>query len=286
MIVNALKSSNSEFPDRLRRLHSLPAQIFILGPIPDSRPSVSIVGARKCSPYGRETALRLAEELAGWGLTVVSGLALGIDGYAHQGAIKRGRTVAVLPGPIEQIYPASHRPLAKQILDRGGSLISEHQPGQPIHRHSFIERNRIIAALGDATVIIEAAEKSGSLSTAQFALEMGKPVLAVPGQIDQPNSIGSNRLIALGARPLLGAQDVLEELKLDHLHSSQPVYRAETPEEQAVLESLEMSESMEQEELAATCKLNGQDLNLVLTNLELKGYAQCLSGKWSLKRKI
>ena len=175
-----------------------------------ARPSVALVGARACSSYGRSVARTLGRELAAAGLVVVSGMARGIDGEAHRGALDTGGiTVAVLGCGIDRDYPAAHRDLAGRIAERG-LIVSEYEPGIEPAPWRFPARNRIIAGLCLATVVVEARERSGALITADFALEDGREVMAVPGEITSAVSAGSNALLRLGATPVTAAADVLE----------------------------------------------------------------------------
>ena len=179
-----------------------------------ARPAVAIVGARACSAYGRQIARSLGRDLAAAGLVVVSGLARGVDAEAHRGALEAsGSTVAVLGCGIDRDYPAAHRELARQVAATG-LVVSEYAPGVEPAPWRFPARNRIVAGLCAATVVVEARERSGALITADFALEEGREVLAVPGEITSALSAGSNALLRLGATPLTCAQDVLESYGL------------------------------------------------------------------------
>ena len=202
-----------DYPVGLCDLADAPAALHVLGgPLPALERAVAIVGARAATPYGLGMARRLAADLARLGIVVVSGLARGIDAAAHEGALEAGgRTVAVLPGGLDVIAPAHHAQLARRI--RGsGALASEHPAGTRVFRGSFLERNRLIAALSAATVVVEAAERSGALSTATVARRLGRIVLAVPGDIDRATSRGCNALIRSGAGVCEGARDVLAAL--------------------------------------------------------------------------
>jgi DNA processing protein len=210
--------SEPSYPQRLRELHDPPAGLFLRGAgAVDllARPAVAVVGARACSSYGSQVARLLGRELAAAGLVVVSGLARGIDGEAHRGALEAGgMTVAVLGCGVDRDYPAAHAQLAARI--RAASLVvGEYAPGVEPAPWRFPARNRIIAALAEATVVVEARERSGALITADFALEAGREVFAVPGEITSTLSIGTNALLRLGATPLTSAADVLEALGLD-----------------------------------------------------------------------
>ena len=180
-----------------------------------TRPALAIVGARACSGYGRSVARLLATEAAAAGAVVVSGMARGIDGEAHRGALAaHGTTVAVLGCGVDRDYPAAHAELARAIVAGGGLVVSEYEPGIEPAPWRFPARNRIIAGLARATVVVEARERSGALITADFALEDGREVLAVPGEITSALSQGTNALLRLGATPVTSAADVLEAMGL------------------------------------------------------------------------
>ena len=205
------------FPPQLAAIHDPPPGLFLRGAGWNllARPSVAIVGARSCSPYGSQVARAGARELAAAGLVVVSGLARGIDGEAHRGALEAGGlTIAVLGCGIDRDYPASHRELAARISEHG-LIVSEYAPGVEPAPWRFPARNRIVAGLARATVVVEARERSGALITADFALEQGREVFAVPGEITSALSAGANALLALGACPFTSSHDVLEALGVD-----------------------------------------------------------------------
>jgi len=204
-----------DLPPLLRAIHDPPARLYLRGASePDllTRPAVAIVGARACSPYGAQVARMLGRELAAAGVVVVSGMARGIDGEAHRGALDaQGHTVAVLGCGIDRDYPAAHASLARAIAERS-LLVSEYEPGVEPAPWRFPARNRIIAGLCTAAIVVEARERSGALITADFALEEGRDVFAVPGEITSSLSAGTNALLRLGAIPLTAAADVLEAL--------------------------------------------------------------------------
>jgi DNA processing protein len=204
-----------ELPSLLAEIHDPPKRLFVRGSGDRAMlagPAVAVVGARSCSPYGRQVARMLGRELAAAGVVVVSGLARGVDGEAHRGALDAGgHTVAVLGCGIDRDYPAVHASLARAIAERS-LLVSEYEPGVEPAPWRFPARNRIIAGLCAATVVVEARERSGALITADFALEDGREVFAVPGEITSALSAGTNDLLRLGATPLTAAADVLETL--------------------------------------------------------------------------
>jgi DNA processing protein len=203
------------YPPLLAQLHDPPGRLWLRGGPADvlARPAVAVVGARSCSAYGAHVARTLARELAAAGLVVVSGLARGIDGEAHRGALDAGgATVAVLGCGIDRDYPARHAELARRLVEAGGLIVSEYEAGVEPAPWRFPARNRIISGLALATVVVEARERSGALITADFALELGREVFAVPGEITSSLAAGTNRLIRQGAAPLLELDDVLDAI--------------------------------------------------------------------------
>jgi DNA processing protein len=219
-----LARSDPAFPARLRSIHDPPPGLFIRGAASVAlldRPSVALVGARACSHYGASVAASLARELADAGVVVVSGLARGVDGAAHRGALKAGTTVAVLGCGIDRDYPRTHAPLAAAIACEG-LIVSEYAPGVEPAPWRFPARNRIVAGLTLATVVVEARERSGALITADLALDEGREVLAVPGEITSQLSRGTNHLLRLGAVPVTSAADVLRVLGVDPPPAREP----------------------------------------------------------------
>ena len=197
MKINKVVKNHKQYPPYLLEIASIPKQIYYIGEPPENYlPAVSIVGSRKITAYGKEVTYRLAYDLAKQGVTIISGLALGVDGVAHQGALDAGgRTIAVLAGGLDEITPASHGSLAIQILRKHGTILSEYAAGTPSLKQNFIARNRIISALSGMVIITESAESGGSLKTASFALEQGKTVGAVPGNITSPQSMARTTLL-------------------------------------------------------------------------------------------
>jgi DNA processing protein len=269
-----------DLPELLQQIHDPPRSLFLRGAADAeilARPAVAIVGARACSSYGAQVARMLGRELAAAGLVVVSGLARGIDGEAHRGALDAGGlTVAVLGCGIDRDYPAAHAELARRICERG-LLVSEYEPGVEPAPWRFPARNRIIAGLAAVTVIVEARERSGALITADFALEDGREVFAVPGEITGMLSTGTNRLLRQGATPLTAAGDVLE---LFELAAAQ---RPEMPEVGAsaavVLERL-ADGAASADELARATGLEPGRLAAALAELELGGLASEADGRY------
>ena len=211
--VRALPGTCPDFPPGLRDLADPPSEIFVRGgDLPAVGQAVAIVGSRAASPYGMDQARRLAGDLARIGVVIVSGLARGIDAAAHRGALEAGgRTVAVIPSGLDAITPRHHLELADAIAERG-ALVSEWAAGPPRGLGVFVQRNRLIAALAAATVVVEAAARSGALSTAAHAMRLGRPVLAVPGDVDRETARGCHALLRRGARVCEQAADVLSAI--------------------------------------------------------------------------
>lgn len=238
--ITLIRKTAQAYPDKLLQLADSPLLLHTYGaPIADwiDRPKVAIVGSRKVTSYGRSVTEKIASELAKQGVVIISGLALGVDSIAHSAALQaNGTTVAVLPGPIETIYPRSHEQLGMQIAKQNGTLISEYSAKTPALKHNFIARNRIVAALADILLITEAAEKSGSLHTARFALELGREVAAVPGNITSPTSMGCNQLLKDGAHVVTSSEDILELLHIDTTAKQTVLPIGANTEEQIILD--------------------------------------------------
>ena len=270
----------SDLPELLRHIHDPPRVLFLRGrgsPEVLGQPAVAIVGARACSPYGAQVARMLGRELAAAGLVVVSGLARGVDGEAHRGALEAGGiTVAVLGCGIDRDYPATHAELARRICDQG-LVVSEYEPGVEPAPWRFPARNRIIAGLAAATVIVEARERSGALITADFALEDGREVFAVPGEITGTLSTGTNRLLRQGATPLTSSEDVLELFGL--AAAQRPRAPAVGATATAVLERL-ADGAASADELARATGLQPGLLAAALAELELAGLATEADGRY------
>ncbi len=217
----AIDAASPRYPSRLLELSDAPSVIYALGTLAAAHPpAVAIVGTRNASSYGLRVAKAIATACARAGVTVVSGLARGIDGAAHEAALSvRGRTVAVLGTGLDIHYPRSHRTLQERIA-REGLLLTEQHPGDTGHGGTFPRRNRIIAALADVTVVVEAGIGSGALITADHALELNRTVACVPNAIDQPSSAGSNALLKMHAEPILHVDDVLALLRVDRSSST------------------------------------------------------------------
>lgn len=280
--ARVLPAFAEDFPLPLREIYSAPQILFVRGtfPLPADRYSVAVVGSRVASPYGRQATELLARELALAGVVVVSGLAAGVDALAHTAALSvGGRTVAVLGNGIDQIYPPQNRRLADEILAHGGAIISEYPIGTEPAAYNFPQRNRIVAGLCRGTLVTEGRAKSGSLITAELALEMGRDVFAVPGSIFAETSAGPNALIRAGARPVSSAAEILEALGLTDLAAKKAVQAvvADSPAEARVLAVLSR-EPCHADELTRAAGLTAAEVGGLLSLLEIKGLAKNLGG--------
>lgn len=287
MRIQKLTLKSKAFPDKLRQIPQPPKEIFYLCKDIEKlweKPAIAIVGSRKVSPYGRQVTLKLSAELASRGIVIISGLALGVDGLAHQAAVEAGGlTIAVSPCGLNRIYPATHRELAKKILETGGAIISEYPVENEPRDFQFVARNRLVAGLARGVLITEAAEKSGSLHTAAFALDQGKEVFAVPGNITSPLSAGTNNLIRAGATPVTAADDVLEALGLEATATEKQEILAANEEEHRIL-TLLADGIQEGETLLKQSELPTEVFNQTLTMLEISGKVRAAgNGQWTLK---
>ena len=213
-----ISSKSAEYPEKLNNYPKMPEILFVKGRLPDrKKPSIAIVGARACSTYGRIQAFRYAKVLSSAGVQIISGMAYGIDAEAHKGALEGGTaTYAVLAGGVDICYPAGNKSLYERILREGGGIISEQPPGMRARNYFFPARNRIISGLADMVLIVEAREKSGSLITAQWALDQGKTVYAIPGPVNEELSIGCHKLIYDGAGIAYSPEILLRELGMNY----------------------------------------------------------------------
>lgn len=287
MKVNKLSFDQLSPLKKLADIPMPPRQLFYVGDLSplDNKPVVSIVGSRAVTPYGRQVTTKLAGELAGKGIAIVSGLALGIDALAHLAALEAGGyTVAVLPSPVDSVYPATNRQLARRILEQGGALLSEYGEDDRTEafKMRFIERNRLVSGLADVLLITEASEKSGTMHTANFALEQGRTVMVVPGNITSPTSAGTNNLIKAGALPVTSVDDVLAALGITE-KATQLELVAANQEEADILEMLKAG-TTDAALLQSASGMPAALFNQTLTMLEITGKIRPLgAGHWSLK---
>jgi DNA processing protein len=282
MKINSISATSPTFPSRLAVIPNRPKTIYHRGEIPIYDIGVAIVGTRKPTAYGKQVTSELSERLADRGAAIISGLAHGIDGIAHQGALKSGgMTIAVLPSGLDTVYPSTHRRLADQILDTGGALVSEYEPGTPPLQHRFLERNRIVSGLSDIVIVTEAGLRSGTMNTVSHALEQGKDVYVVPGPITSAMSAGCNALIAQGATPIVSIDLFIEQL-FPRTTPRQMALLAQNKDEQSILELLALGVS-DGEELHAQSNLSPTEYSQTMTMLEIRGAIRSLgANRWGL----
>ncbi|MFQ5669302.1 MAG: DNA-processing protein DprA [Acidobacteriota bacterium] len=288
MGLTALTREDQAFPALLRTIPDPPPVLYLRGTLLDEDdPAVAVVGSRRATLYGTAVARYLGQELGAGGLTVVSGLAHGIDAAAHQGALmaSRGRGIAVLGHGLDRIYPAGNRELAQALAQRG-ALVSEFPPGTPPRPGNFPRRNRLISGLSRAVVVVEAAPGSGSLITARLALDQGREIFAVPGPITAPTSQGANDLIRQGAQPATGALDIVQNFPAalrDKVARRLARPRKEAPPdlsrpEREIWDALDASVPQDSDQLAARTGLAVTDLVSSLVGLEIRELIRALPG--------
>ena len=216
MKIEEIGIESRDYPKQLKQIYAPPLKLYVLGNKQLlKQKGIAIVGARKATEYGKKIALQISKQLSEVGINIISGLALGIDSYAHLGTLQKnsiGKTIAVLGSGLDKIYPKENIELAKKIIKSGGCLISEYPVGTFASKLNFPQRNRIISGLSNGVLVVEASEKSGSLITADFALEQGREVFAVPGNILNKTSAGTNNLIKQGAKLVTNYEEILEEI--------------------------------------------------------------------------
>ena len=271
----------SQFPTLLKEISDPPKQLFARGNLPqENNFSLCVVGSRKFTQYGKAVCQHLITGLQNLPVTIVSGLALGIDSIAHETALKIGLQTIAIPGSgldDDIIYPVSNRGLAMKILKQGGGLISEYEPSFRATMWSFPKRNRIMTGMSHATLVIESTERSGTLITARLAYEYNRDVLAVPGSIFSPNSSGTNKLIQDGATPIVSIQELIEAIGLEKPNVQKHTYENCTPNEIILVKLL--TKPKERKQLMTVSSLSQEDFNAAITLLDMKGHIEEKLGK-------
>ncbi|MEK7641271.1 MAG: DNA-processing protein DprA, partial [Patescibacteria group bacterium] len=283
--IELIFQEEQKFPKFLREAPDAPVAVYCRGSLRSMEPAIAIVGTRKATGQAKELAKRFGNELAKAGMAIISGLALGIDAAAHEGALSAGGyTIAVLANSLESIYPKQNEGLAKKILDSGGALVSEYPIGSETLRYRFLERNRIVSGMANATLVIEAPERSGSLVTANMALEQNREVFVLPGPVQHPNYLGSHSLIRAGARLVTKPQEILEDLGIE-LAAAENAAAAERTNlslpESAILQAVSSeSRGISVDKIQEMTKMSVLDLSRHLTFLEIKGLIKEESGRY------
>lgn len=278
--ISVLTWEDPAYPERLREIPQSPFVLYLKGELSESDLwAAAVVGTRRFTGYGKMVAEQVSRELARAGLTVISGLARGIDGIAHRCALDEGaRTIAVLGSGVDMIYPPEHRNLAQRIAGQG-AVISDYPPGTPPEGSNFPPRNRIISGLAKAVIVVEAGSRSGALITANYAADQGKEVFAVPGGIHSPQSKGTNWLLQQGAHPLLSSQDVLDNLELTMVPAQRQARQClpSTPREALVYNALGV-EPLHVDQISAEVDLPVEQVTSTLAMMELKGMVKKIYG--------
>lgn len=283
--IRIAMSADTEYPDSLRHISHPPFALYLRGgEMPSGPPMLAVVGTRRASADGKKIARRFACELAAGGFAIASGLAFGIDGAAHEGALDAGgRTVAVLAGGLDDVYPHAHDALARRILDAGGTLISEYPPGEEPFGYRFIERNRIISGISQGVLIVEAPESSGALATARYAAEQNRDVFVVPGAVTANNFKGSHALIRQGAELVASPGDILDAYGMKKEIVDAARSAPASPEEILVLTALrENSAAVDVDKLAAWTKLEPRAVNQALSFLLLHGIIKEMNAGYTI----
>src|SRR5205807_1448007 len=287
--ATVVTQNSPAYPKSLRQIHAPPIVLYVWGEIQErDQHAIGIIGARRTTHYGLECAKKLSYQIAYAGLTVISGLARGIDTAAHHGALAaKGRTIAVIGSGLLEIYPPENRALAEKIRNGNGAIVSEFSMQVQPDRQTFPMRNRIISGWSHGILVVEAGLNSGALITATQAIDQGRSVYAVPGHINAPSAIGSNRLIQQGAKLVIDASDILDDLQI-LLPDSKPIASAVRPlpelseSEKSVYDAIEASETAS-DAIAAKCNLPSPTVSSVLLRLELKRLVKQLPGKYFVK---
>ena len=288
--ARVVTQTSPEYPRSLREIHAPPIVLYVWGEIQErDHHAIGIIGARRTTHYGIESTKKLAYQLAYAGLTVVSGLARGIDTAAHQGALAaKGRTIAVIGSGLLKLYPPENKALADKIRNGSGAIVSEFSMEIEPDRQTFPMRNRIISGWSHGILVVEAGANSGALITASQALEQGRAVYAVPGHIDAPSAIGSNRLIQQGAKLVMDANDILDDLQIllpEAKPSPQAAARPLPPlseDERRVYDAIRETETPI-DDIASKCNLPSSTVSSTLLALELKRLVKQLPGKYFVK---
>ena len=282
--IEIITIKDEAYPAQLKEIASAPPVLYVRGDKNTlSNKSIAVVGSRKFTEYGRRVVENLTKDLVRAGLTIVSGLALGIDGIAHKAALDAdGITAAVLGTGIDDatIYPREHFNLAKRIIENSGALITEQSPKTPSLRQNFPARNRIMAGLTVGTLVVEAAENSGSLITARFALEQNREVFSVPGDIFSPQSNGANALIKAGAKMVTSAADILEEMSISQIQPqlALKIYEPKTDEEKTIWKVLS-NDSLHIDKISKLTRLDTASVASILSSLEIEGAVRNIGGQ-------
>ena len=286
MKINAVRPQDNIFTNQLASIAKVPNTLYYCGELPSTPvKSVAIVGSRKPTPYGKSVTEKIVHALAEHNVTIISGLALGIDSIAHRAALKFNTpTIAVMARGLNGIYPASHFSLSREIVKAGGALISTYPADMPAQPYHFLERNRIISGLSSIVIVTEAAVKSGTLNTASHALEQGKDVFAVPGNITSPMSAGCNRLIRQGAQPLIDTSDILSVLGIKSQKTTPQIPVRKNKTEQLIINAI-LAGAKDTNQIINATNISPSSIFVTLSTLEIAGIIESSpDGVWTISQ--
>ena len=286
MKINAVRPQDNIFTNQLASIAKVPNTLYYCGELPSTPvKSVAIVGSRKPTPYGKSVTEKIVHALAEHNVPIISGLALGIDSIAHKAALKFNTpTIAVMARGLNGIYPASHFSLSREIVKAGGALISTYPADMPAQPYHFLERNRIISGLSSIVIVTEAAVKSGTLNTASHALEQGKDVFAVPGNITSPMSAGCNRLIRQGAQPLIDTSDILSALGIKSQKTTPQIPVRKNKTEQLIINAI-LAGAKDTNQIINATNISPSSIFVTLSTLEIAGIIESSpDGVWTISQ--
>lgn len=286
MKINTVRPQDNIFTNQLASIAKVPNTLYYCGELPSTPvKSVAIVGSRKPTPYGKSVTEKIVHTLAEHNVTIISGLALGIDSIAHKAALKFNTpTIAVMARGLNGIYPASHFSLSREIVKAGGALISTYPADMPAQPYHFLERNRIISGLSSIVIVTEAAVKSGTLNTASHALEQGKDVFAVPGNITSPMSAGCNRLIRQGAQPLIDTSDILSALGIKSQKTTPQIPVRKNKTEQLIINAI-LAGAKDTNQIINATNISPSSIFVTLSTLEIAGIIESSpEGVWTISQ--
>ena len=286
MKINVVRPQDNIFTNQLASIAKVPNTLYYCGELPSTPvKSVAIVGSRKPTPYGKSVTEKIVHALAEHNVTIISGLALGIDSIAHKAALKFNTpTIAVMARGLNGIYPASHFSLSREIVKAGGALISTYPADMPAQPYHFLERNRIISGLSSIVIVTEAAVKSGTLNTASHALEQGKDVFAVPGNITSPMSAGCNRLIRQGAQPLIDTSDILSALGIKSQKTTPQIPVRKNKTEQLIINAI-LAGAKDTNQIINATNISPSSIFVTLSTLEIAGIIESSpDGVWTISQ--
>lgn len=285
MKINTISPLDNKFLQITDSIVLMPKKFYYIGKLPDTRPPVvAIVGTRKPTRYGIEVTTMFASELARRGVIIISGMALGVDAIAHRATLDAGGiTIAVQANGLAKLTPTTNRQLGEDIVRGGGAIISEYEPNTPPKPYTFLERNRIVSGLADAVLITEASARSGTLNTASHALNQGKDVFVVPGNITSPTSAGCNALIKQGAYPVTSVEDILSIVAPASISEQAPLPLGDNPVQTQIIHALQSGKN-DGDDIREMLKISAQELSSELTMLEINGVVRALgANRWTIR---